>query len=178
MDNNAVKDSKYPYTGQQGSSCSASDYDSTPAKVDEWRTLTQYDTEQMKRAIATQPIAVGVYADDSFMNYGGDIYDTELPRLCKFKADHCMNHAVTLIGYGVDETTKSEYWILRNSWGTAWGEDGYMKVLIDDTDLGIAAINTNAFVPLVKSAGSDSGAANIFGLGSTFVAIFAAFLSF
>ena len=53
-----------------------------------------------------------------------------------------------------------------------------MKVLIDDTDLGIAAINTNAFVPLVKSAGSNSGAANIFGLGSTFVAIFAAFLSF
>ena len=54
-----------------------------------------------------------------------------------------------------------------------------MRIMIDDTDLGVAAINTEGYVPLVKySTGFDSGAANFLGLGSTFAAIFATFLSF
>jgi C1A family cysteine protease len=38
-----------------------------------------------------------------------------------------INHAVVIVGYGVEDETK--YWIVRNSWGKLWGEDGYFRIL-------------------------------------------------
>jgi C1A family cysteine protease len=49
-----------------------------------------------------------------------------------FKSDHI----VMLVGYGVDEESKEEYWILRNSWSEFWGEGGYMRIAIDGNPCG------------------------------------------
>jgi C1A family cysteine protease len=38
--------------------------------------------------------------------------------------DTVVNHAVTLVGYGVDQKTKEKYWRIRNSWGPNYGEKG------------------------------------------------------
>ena len=40
-----------------------------------------------------------------------------------------INHAVVLIGYGTDLATGKDYWLVRNSWGTSWGEAGYIRLL-------------------------------------------------
>jgi C1A family cysteine protease len=42
-----------------------------------------------------------------------------------------LNHAVAAVGYGVDETGK-KYYIIRNSWGAAWGDRGYIKIAVTD----------------------------------------------
>jgi hypothetical protein len=39
-----------------------------------------------------------------------------------------VNHAVNSIGYGYDSTAKMDYWLLRNSWGPKWGDQGYFKI--------------------------------------------------
>jgi hypothetical protein len=39
-----------------------------------------------------------------------------------------VNHAVTMIGYGTDNKG-TPYWLIRNSWGANWGENGYIRVL-------------------------------------------------
>ncbi len=61
---------------------------------------------------------MGVYAaPDSFMSYGGGVYDDPACNGDNIK----INHAMTLTGYGTDPK-HGDYWILRNSWATSWGE--------------------------------------------------------
>jgi len=39
-----------------------------------------------------------------------------------------INHAIQLVGYGTDAKL-GDYWIVRNSWSPAWGEDGYIRIM-------------------------------------------------
>ena len=53
-----------------------------------------------------------------------------------------LNHAVGCVGFGVEGETK--YWIIKNSWGTAWGEEGYMRMIWENNKCGIASEATVA----------------------------------
>lgn len=108
----------YPYTGSN-SSCNADDV-AHGQKIVSWAYVGQSNrapsTDEIKAAIYTSgPVAVTVCANGSFMNYKSGIHDG---------GGGCQNHMVTLVGYDSSE----EYWILQNSWGSSWGEDGYMKI--------------------------------------------------
>ncbi len=55
------------------------------------------------------------------MNYKGGVYRKTAG------AKMLGGHAVKIIGWGKEDTTNTEYWIVSNSWGTTWGEDGNFR---------------------------------------------------
>jgi len=83
----------------------------------------------IKNAIHTYgPVAVAVCVDSAFQNYSGGIFAPTKP--CRN-----VNHGVVLTGW--DDA--NQYWIMRNSWGTSWGESGYMRIRWGASQIGYAA---------------------------------------
>ncbi|XP_059147880.1 uncharacterized protein LOC131935498 [Physella acuta] len=71
----------------------------------------------------------------SFLNYKGGIY---FDRMCT--PGGISHHAVQIVGYGT--VGGMDYWIIKNSWGTQWGEQGYMRMLRGQNICGISAISS------------------------------------
>lgn len=76
------------------------------------------------------PIGCGIHANKQLDEYEGGIFE-------QFVLFPLMNHEVAVVGWGVDEDSGLEYWIVRNSWGTAWGEDGYARIRMHKNNLGL-----------------------------------------
>jgi cathepsin X len=75
------------------------------------------------------PIGCGVQATPEFEKYTGGIYS-------QYIADPEINHEIAVVGWGVSDSGEG-YWIGRNSWGTAWGENGFFKIKMGSDNLGI-----------------------------------------
>jgi len=97
----------------------------------------------LKTAVATQgPCSVSIDASHkSFHLYRGGVYREA--ECSSVKHDH----AVLVVGYGVDEASGSAYWLVKNSWGTSWGDAGYIKIAKDENNM--CAIASHASYPLV-----------------------------
>jgi len=90
------------------------------ASITGFASLPENDAPALMEAIASKgPIAVSVDASAWWM-YASGIFDS-----CNKTAPN-VNHAVVGIGYGIENNTK--YWLVRNSWGNRFGEDGYIRL--------------------------------------------------
>mmetsp|Transcript_14008 Transcript_14008/g.13615 ORF Transcript_14008/g.13615 Transcript_14008/m.13615 type:complete len:101 (+) Transcript_14008:735-1037(+) len=80
-------------------------------------------------AIQLQPLSVGVEADKvPFQGYTGGIINSD-------RCGHSnLDHAILLIGYGHDSDLNEDYWLLKNQWGTDWGENGFVRTLRTDVE--------------------------------------------
>jgi len=83
--------------------------------------------DEMKELVFQAPVATTVYAS-YFGDYGGGVYEDS--RCCEADSDpNCiwtLNHEVTVIGYGHE--SGKDYWLVKNSWGDRWGDNGYIKI--------------------------------------------------
>ncbi|KAJ9579377.1 hypothetical protein L9F63_024517, partial [Diploptera punctata] len=107
--------------------------------------LPSGDEQKLKEAVAViGPIAVAIDVfHDGFLHYKEGLY---CEKYCLNQYDF-LSHEVVVVGYGTDEKTKQDYWLVKNSWGTGWGENGYIRMCRNkDNRCGIA---TDAIYPLV-----------------------------
>jgi len=91
----------------------------TAYKVDDYGDCSGED-KMMAEVYAHGPIACGIYVSPNFEKYTSGIYSEQI--------SGSINHVVSVVGWGVDPAVGA-YWIVRNSWGTAWGENGFFRIV-------------------------------------------------
>ena len=97
----------------------------------------------MQAALEFGPVTVAIDAGSlAFRFYKHGIFDS------KHRCGTALNHAVTVVGYSSMDTDSTPYWIVRNSWGSDWGEDGYVRMEITG-GAGICGINLEPTLPNV-----------------------------
>jgi len=100
--------------------------------VTNYQYVPQNNPSQLKAAIQQGAVTVAIQADTSvFQYYNGGI-------ITSAACGTSLDHAVLAVGYGSENGW--EYFLVRNSWGTYWGENGYVKIAIT-TGAGICGIN-------------------------------------
>lgn len=120
-------EASYPYaashmsTGKPSTTgiCSAETVHHTPKYTA--YSVVNVDVEPLKAMLNVGTLAVGMEATDIFLSYSSGIFRCQYQTGSSF-----LNHAVQLIGYD-----SSGNWIIKNSWGTTWGINGFGYITSD-----------------------------------------------
>jgi len=119
--------SSYPYVGVQGK-CQTCE---PVAKVHGFHDVQSGNETALLEELQIGPVSIAIEADQSsFQFYSGGVFDGS----CGTNLDH----GVLLVGYGTDNTLGLDYWIVKNSWGTSWGEQGYIRMVRGKDICGLA----------------------------------------
>lgn len=115
-----VSADKYEYTSKWGDSgkCDMAKIKKPTVLIGGYTSVPSNNLRAMMYALTKGPLIVAVDAK-LWSFYGGGIFNS-----CG--KDATINHAVTLVGYGHEE--KQGYWLIRNSWGKDWGQNGYIQL--------------------------------------------------
>jgi len=142
-DNGICLEKDYTYTGEDGQ-CQKENCESK-VKISNYSLISPNSESQLERAVQIQPVSVAIQANKrSFQFYRSGIY-SDLD--CGYQLDH----GVLLIGYGYDKDLDMKYWIVKNSWGNQWGENGYIRILKDiDDNRGLCGIAIQPSIPLLN----------------------------
>lgn len=116
-------EASYPYTARDGKCKQVS----SVSTVSKYTDVKKNDETGLMSAINLQPVSVAVDAE-SWQTYRGGV----MTGFC----GKSLDHGVLLVGYGTEGS--NDYWIVKNSWGTSWGEKGYIRLVRGKNQCGIA----------------------------------------
>jgi len=111
------EEADYPYTAKDGS-CK---YDKNKATqvVGGYKAVTPKSTDRLKEAVVSMPVSVGIEADQN-------VFQLYKSGVIKLNCGANLDHAVLVVGYHKVGTL--EAFIVKNSWGSDWGESGYVQI--------------------------------------------------
>ncbi|WCJ27177.1 Cysteine proteinases superfamily protein [Euphorbia peplus] len=120
--NGLTTEASYPYKGADGT-CNAG---KAAATITGYEDVPANNEGALLKAVANQPISVAIDAGESdFQHYESGVFTGE--------CGTSLDHGVTVVGYGTSDDGK-KYWLVKNSWGTTWGESGYIRMERDISD--------------------------------------------
>lgn len=116
------------------------------ATIKGYNLIEQNDEVALEDAVSQQPVSIAIDASNySFQFYNSGVYAPEECCANNQCTDYDLDHGVLAVGYGTDENGV-DYWIVKNSWGENWGQDGYINMIKGDgSRCGVA---TDAIYPL------------------------------
>lgn len=110
--------STYPYVGKR-EKCNTRRAARIAASIDGYMVIEWSDESMLMQKVAVGPVSCGIECTPEFENYTGGVL-----KACAAKI---LNHAVLVVGYGTDRN-EGDFWIVKNSWGRRWGENGYARI--------------------------------------------------
>ncbi|KAJ0666962.1 putative fruit bromelain [Helianthus annuus] len=132
-------ETNYPYKGVDGT-CNRNEASNHAAAITGHEDVPANSESALLKAVASQPVSVAIDASGSdFQFYSSGVFTGD----CGTELDH----GVTAVGYGTsDDGTK--YWLVKNSWGTSWGQEGYIMMQRDvEAKEGLCGIAMQASYP-------------------------------
>ena len=138
-DNGMCTEASYPYTAVGGECQKCETVVTISGCVD----VTKNNQVNLKEAVSRGPVSIAIEADTkAFQLYTSGVLTGSA---CGTKLDH----GVLIVGYGVESGT--EYWLVKNSWGPSWGDNGYIKIERSDStnDPGVCGIAMQPSYPVV-----------------------------
>ncbi|MBA0789111.1 hypothetical protein Gotri_000109 [Gossypium trilobum] len=131
----------YPYQETQ-ETCDTEKQINKVATINEYQMVPENDEEALLKVVASQPVSVAIEGHgQDFRLYSGGVFTGD--------CGNALSHAVTVVGYGTSEEGLN-YWLVKNSWGETWGENGYIRIQRDaNTPGGLCGIAMKASYPVM-----------------------------
>ncbi|XP_004499026.1 cysteine proteinase mucunain [Cicer arietinum] len=119
IDNGGIdSDEDYPYLAVDGR-CDQYRKNAKVVSIDDYEDVPGYDELALQKAVANQPISVAIEG-------GGREFQLYEYGVFTGRCGTALDHGVAAVGYGTENG--KDYWIVRNSWGSSWGEAGYIRL--------------------------------------------------
>lgn len=129
MTNGLERWNAYPYTEKHSLACQIST-GGTKSFIKNYVKIPTKNQKILKDFVRASPVSVGLCGtDETFLYYSSGVYDE--PDCCT-----TQNHALLIVGYGHDNTSNLDYWVAMNSWGSRWGDRGFMQLKRSADDSG------------------------------------------